>query len=95
MAGSGREKPLITGFGHPLRIAILRLMWDRVPISPSELAAKLDESLSKVSYHVRELAKCGAIVPVEENPVRGSTKHLYKFAVREQWALTLLEEQGD
>lgn len=66
---------------HPLRRRILDLLASR-PISPNALAVALDEPLTNVSYHVRQLAELGAIELVDAKPRRGALEHYYRCAVR-------------
>ena len=66
---------------HPLRISILEVLSideGRV-LSPSDLSYELSAPLSKVNYHVTELAKSGLIDLVSERPVRGATEHFYRL----------------
>ena len=60
---------------HPLRISILEVLelddGGRV-LSPSDLSYELHAALSKVNYHVTELAKAEMIELVSERPVRGT-----------------------
>lgn len=91
MAGKSSDNhALLTALRHPLRREILRVMADKKPISPLELADRLDESLSNVSYHVRVLAENGAVEEVASKPVRGATQHFYRCTLRAKWALTVL-----
>lgn len=93
MAG-GRAKghDLYNALGHPMRRRILREMLDaREEVSPRELAVKLSEQLSALSYHVRVLAECNAIELVRTQQIRGSTQHFYRAVVRADWALSALE----
>jgi DNA-binding transcriptional ArsR family regulator len=83
---------LFNALGHPMRRQILREMLDGDgETSPRELAAKLSQQLSALSYHVRVLAECGAIKLVRTRQIRGSTQHFYRSAVRAQWARTALK----
>jgi len=83
---------LFNALGHPMRRRILRKMLDHGgETSPRELAAKLAEQLSALSYHVRVLAECRAIVLVRTEPIRGSTQHFYRVTVKEDWALAALD----
>jgi DNA-binding transcriptional ArsR family regulator len=66
---------------HPLRAAILERLCDR-EASPIELAKEMGEPLPNVSYHVRELAKLGAIALVRQQHVRGAVEHTYTATVR-------------
>lgn len=63
--------------------------------SPRELSLLLEETLSNVSYHVRVLVECGALVQVSVQKVRGATQHFYKRTVEAEWALTILAESED
>ena len=93
MAGSKpKGNDLFNALGHPMRRLILREMLDRGgEVSPRELAAKLGEQLSALSYHVRVLAECRAIELVRTEQIRGSTQHFYRPAVKAGWAITALE----
>jgi DNA-binding transcriptional ArsR family regulator len=93
MPGSKAKKnDLFNALGHPMRRQILRTALDTSDnISPSELAAKLQEDLSAVSYHVRVLAQCDAIESVDTEQIYGSTQHFYRFTVKADWALAALE----
>lgn len=77
-----------------MRRGILREMFDAgEEISPRELAARLGEQLSALSYHVRVLAECEAIELVRTEQIRGSTQHFYRAVVRDDWALAALEAE--
>ena len=71
--------------GHHVRRSILHFMAERgAPVSPGELAPELRVGrqrlrLSDLSYHFRFLAREGALDLVAEEPVGGSTKHLYSI----------------
>jgi DNA-binding transcriptional ArsR family regulator len=62
---------------HPMRPAILSVM-DGEPRSPGWIADQLGEDLNAVGYHVRTLAKLGAIELTGTRPVRGVLQHLYR-----------------
>jgi DNA-binding transcriptional ArsR family regulator len=91
-----KDKPdlqaLLTALKHEMRRRILRVMADGEPISPCELAKRLDESVSNVSYHVRVLARYMVVESVEDRQVRGATQHLYRFGLGAEWARKVLEE---
>lgn len=70
---------LVKGLAHPLRIAILRVLEDRVA-SPSEIAEQIDAPLGNVSYHVRFLARVGLIELAGTEPRRGALEHYYRAA---------------
>jgi DNA-binding transcriptional ArsR family regulator len=91
-----KANDLFNALGHPMRRAILREMLDSpAEVSPRELALKLSEQLSALSYHVRVLADCGAIELVRTERIRGSTQHFYRAVVRASWALCALKAGDD
>jgi DNA-binding transcriptional ArsR family regulator len=93
MAGSKpKGKDLFNALGHPMRRRVLREMLDGGgEMSPREMADKLCEQLSALSYHVRVLAECGAVELVRTEQIRGSTQHFYRAMVKANWALSALE----
>jgi DNA-binding transcriptional ArsR family regulator len=88
------NQTLVNALNHRLRRQILRAMPDGNAASPRELAERLGEPLGNLSYHVRVLAECGALVLVEEKRVRGTTQHFYRSSVTAGWARSLLEESA-
>lgn len=64
-------------YGHPIRARALVMLAQRMA-SPKEIAEHLDESIGKVSYHVRELRDDGLIELVETDGSRGGVQHFYK-----------------
>jgi DNA-binding transcriptional ArsR family regulator len=91
-----KANDLFNALGHPLRRRILREMISmRGEVSPRELAAKLSEPLSALSYHVRVLAECEAIELVRTRQIRGSTQHFYRAVVKARWARAALEASKD
>jgi DNA-binding transcriptional ArsR family regulator len=97
MAGSTpKANDLFNALGHPMRRKILREMLDSGDdISPRELAIKLSEQLSALSYHVRVLAECNALELVRTEQSRGSTQHFYRAIVKANWALSALEASDE
>jgi len=72
---------LSRAFVHPLRISILEVLamdGGRI-LSPNELHHELQAPLSKVSYHVEELAKADLLELVRTEPRRGATEHFYRL----------------
>jgi DNA-binding transcriptional ArsR family regulator len=91
MAAAGRSiQNLLVALGHPTRRRILREMCDGPPASPRELAERLGDTLSNVSYHFRVLADAGALQLVATRPVRGSTQHFYGVTIDAAWAEEVL-----
>lgn len=87
---------LFVAMAHPLRRRILRTMVNGdAELSPRELADRLTQPLSRLSYHVKVLSKCGALELVGTQPVRGSTQHFYRAVVDAAWALMALEASAE
>ena len=71
----------IKAMSHPLRAAILRILADRTA-SPAEMARELDEDLSNVSYHTKQLLEFDCAELVSTRPVRGALEHFYRATER-------------
>jgi DNA-binding transcriptional ArsR family regulator len=97
MAGNrySETDDLLKALGHRMRRAILREMNDEELFSPSEVAPRLEDSVSNVSYHFRMLDRGKMVELVEEKQVRGATQHFYRRTVKRPWARKLLEEPED
>jgi len=50
---------------HPLRLALLELLWREGTINATQAASQLGESQASCSFHLRQLAKFGFIDEVE------------------------------
>lgn len=79
----------IKAMSHPLRAAILRILVERTA-SPAEMARELDEELSNVSYHAKQLVAFECAELVSTRPVRGALEHFYRATERhllntEEW----------
>lgn len=85
------ENPLLAALNHPLRRRILRRMRDEEMISPKQLADDLRVPISGLAYHVRVLARCGAVTLVKVKPVRGAVKHFYRSTVEPPWARQIID----
>jgi DNA-binding transcriptional ArsR family regulator len=83
---------LLNALKHPLRRQILRTMSSGETASPRELAERLEQPLGNLSYHVRVLAKYGALELVGEKQVRGTMQHFYRPAIDAEWVYSLLKE---
>jgi DNA-binding transcriptional ArsR family regulator len=92
---SKRNNSLLVALRHPLRRAILRAMADGEAVNPRELAELLGERLSTVAYHVKVLAKCGAVAPAGDESVEGATKHFYRRSLEEEWAKEMLDQDEE
>jgi DNA-binding transcriptional ArsR family regulator len=78
---SAVDSRLAKALAHPLRVQLLAALNEGVA-SPNELAKKLDEPLTNVSYHVRMLHDLGTIELVETEPRRGALEHYSRAVVR-------------
>lgn len=79
----------IKAMNHPVRAAILRILAERTS-SPAEMARALDEDLSNVSYHTKQLVELECAELVSTRPVRGALEHFYRGTTRhlintEEW----------
>ena len=86
----------IRAMSHPTRAAILRILAERTA-SPVEMARELEEELSNVSYHAKQLVhfECAELVGIR--PVRGALEHFYRATERhliDAETPLLLERQG-
>ena len=71
----------IKAMSHPLRASILRILADRTA-SPAEMARELEEDLSNVSYHTKQLLEFDCAELVSTRPVRGALEHFYRATER-------------
>lgn len=72
---------VLKALGHPIRQRILQALNEEIS-SPNQIARKIDEPLSNVSYHVKILVGCDAIELVDTKPVRGALEHFYRATMR-------------
>lgn len=63
---------------HPLRAEAFRLIKERAPVSPAEVARELEADVPTISYHVRKLCEYNCAEEVESRPVRGVVEHFYR-----------------
>ena len=78
---SAVDSRLAKALAHPLRVQLLAALNEGVA-SPNELAKRLEEPLTNVSYHVRMLHDLGCIELVQTEPRRGALEHYYRAVVR-------------
>lgn len=64
----------LRGLAHPLRLRILGLLRSGGPSTATRLAEELGESSGATSYHLRQLATYGFVVPDEERERRGKER---------------------
>jgi DNA-binding transcriptional ArsR family regulator len=79
----------IKAMSHPLRASVLRILAERIA-SPAEMARELDEELSNVSYHTKQLVEFECAELISTRPVRGALEHFYRATERhlidtEEW----------
>jgi DNA-binding transcriptional ArsR family regulator len=72
---------LAKALAHPLRVQILAALHKEVS-SPNQLAGKLNESVSNVSYHVKVLKDFKCLELVKTRQRRGATEHFYRATER-------------
>lgn len=77
---TGLDTRLAKAMSHPLRQRMLMAYTGRV-VSPSQVAAELEESLGDVSYHTKQLLAHGCLELVEAVRGRGGVKHFYRATV--------------
>jgi hypothetical protein len=68
----------------PVKVEVIEAMWwIGLPLAASDLLLVLDKdySLSLIDYHMKALAKLGALQLVKTEPVRGALKHSYVVTV--------------
>jgi DNA-binding transcriptional ArsR family regulator len=86
---------LISAVGHPLRRRIIRAYLDGSVECPSagELATALDERVGQVAYHLKTLAKCDLLRPVQGGNGQEADAPHYGWAlgVDPDWLLVILE----
>lgn len=74
---------LFKAMAHELRAEILTLMVERAtPVSPNEIANALDEAVTNVSHHMKQLVKYRCAELVDERPRRGAMEHFYRATTR-------------
>ena len=78
---SAVDSRMAKALAHPLRVQLLAGLNEGVA-SPNELAKRLNEPLTNVSYHVRMLHDLGCIELVDTEPRRGALEHYYRAIVR-------------
>jgi DNA-binding transcriptional ArsR family regulator len=71
----------IKAMNHPVRAAVLSVLAERTS-SPAEMARELDEDLSNVSYHTKQLVELECAELVSTRPVRGALEHFYRATER-------------
>lgn len=79
--GSGlellRDPDALRSLAHPTRMKIYTAMVEE-PLSAKELAARFEQPLARLSYHVRTLADAGLLRPVRQTPRRGAVETHYR-----------------
>ena len=64
----------LRGLAHPLRLRILGLLRSGGPSTATRLALDLGESSGATSYHLRQLANYGFVVPDQKRAGRGKER---------------------
>ncbi len=71
----------LRAISHPIRVRLLAMLEEEAA-SPVVLAAKLEQPLGTIAYHVRTLYDLGLLKLVSTRQRRGATEHYYRTAVR-------------
>jgi len=75
------EEAVAYAVGHRIRIAALAIL-NEGTASPNQIAKQIDEGVSKVGHHVKELVDSGCIELVGTEQRRGATEHFYRAIER-------------
>lgn len=83
MAGKRKKtdqtQRIVQALNHPLRRKILCFaVAEGEPVSPVSTSRGLEEKLSNVTYHVKELSKAGVLELTGTRPARGAVEHFYE-----------------
>jgi DNA-binding transcriptional ArsR family regulator len=85
----GSQDDLVRALAQPFRRQILRALHEVGEArSPNELSKILSVPVGHVSYHVKVLRECGALVLTDTRPVRGAMEHFYASTVAENDLVT-------
>ena len=71
------EEVITYAWNHRTRVHIL-IVLNEGTYTPAEIAAIIDEPLSNVSNHIRELLESGSIELAKTEKVRNATQHYYR-----------------
>jgi DNA-binding transcriptional ArsR family regulator len=86
---------LISAVGHPLRRRIIRAYLDESVECPSagELAEAMDQRVGQVAYHLKTLAKCDLLRPVQGGNGQEAEEPHYGWVlgVDADWLRVILE----
>jgi DNA-binding transcriptional ArsR family regulator len=91
---SPTSSELINAVGHPLRRRIIRAYLDEAVECPSagELAGAMDQRAAQVAYHLKTLAKCDILRPVQSADGRAEEPHYgWALGVEADWLRLILE----
>lgn len=75
------EEAVAYAVGHRIRIEALSIL-NEGTASPNEIAKLIDEGVSKVGHHIKELVDSGCIEFVGTAQRRGATEHFYRAVTR-------------
>ena len=75
------EEAVAYAVGHRIRIDALAIL-NEGKASPNEIAKQIDEGVSKVGHHIKELHDSGCIELVGTEQRRGATEHYYRAIKR-------------
>jgi DNA-binding transcriptional ArsR family regulator len=85
----------MSAVGHPLRRRIIRAYLDGSVECPSagELAAAMDRRVGQVAYHLKTLARCDILRPVQSGSglEAGGPHYGWALGVEADWLRLILE----
>jgi DNA-binding transcriptional ArsR family regulator len=96
--GKSIEEVMSFAWNHRIRCQVLSLL-NEGTYTPGQIAALIDEPLSKVSHHIRELAEGGSIELAKVAKARNADQHYYRavempfYSDEEVWAMTPEQRQ--
>ncbi|MGW0856408.1 helix-turn-helix domain-containing protein [Streptomyces sp. NPDC002308] len=82
-------------FAHPLRIALYRQLYVARAATASQLAERVDEAVSLVSYHLRKMAAHGFIVEAPEESGTDGRERWWKPASERGFTFRSSDFAGD
>ncbi len=69
---------MVRVLGHPLRVRILQIL-EGQDASPTRIAGITEETVGKVSYHIKVLLKENCVELHRTEPRRGTAEHFYRL----------------
>ena len=89
----GRTAALFSGLAHPTRLQILEALRGTEPLSPKQMAAIVEPTvtLGTISHHARELCAVGLLARAGTRQVRGALQHFYRLTPNGRELMVLVD----